>query len=922
MKKTRNIYILVGLIVVIALAMITVFFLDNGTNEPDSHTQGEINAQEYLLVNSLEKAPAAEDIILLHEGKDCSFVSTDEGLKKTAGEIAESIFDAVIIKSVALSDKNTTALTEAEQTKIKKICDYFVSKNKRVYVYCTAYLSETAFKSISTFAHGAVVDTSEVEAANADKLATKLEAIRENFTSRQLLLFSKDTSLIEKTNKNCVDGIFITVSGDADAEKFRQLQQSFSQKGISSFPFVDLSLYPQQLTSDEALRAIYSLRDYGVKKRAYSSYADVRSNKDNCFGAIETYIKTGISPLLAFRGINIRNYKQGDLVRVDEGFCKVNVTTSYLFPLYINGKSEGILPLGRGEIRLELLQGENSFIFSQLDKTVEYKAEFVFDGNLIESVSPSDSVRVSPGEKIVVMVVAYSEAEVSVRLGSAQFPAKKQQDSKGYAAFYAEVIMPADADSLFSVEKISVVATLGNHTQQAEGAKIIPVLLENTPTISTVQHSFNIQNYNPTYIDIEQQVLPSISEAISKATTNSYYVPFNGNQTAVITAEYADVIPSSSQVTFVPYCTAFAKGTKDFVIGESQLYDNEDKEWYYYYDLACGLKVARENVTLETATSMPENSLTVNSVYNSNGELIIRLKSLWKVPYTTDFKNQSYYSNNSSSYYASSFNATGISFTFHYTTSAQGEIDCSGSDVIASAQWSLSPENKTATLTLPFRQQGVYYGCSIRYEGDETVLTIKNNYKGVQGSVVVLDPGHGGKDSGATGLAGAVKESDINILVAYQVKDYLESQGVTVYMTRYADDDINKEGRKIFARSVNPDLHVGIHSDAISDNPQAIGTTAFYYKPFSIDLATNVHNEIVAAYTESIYANSPEKHNSISRGVKYYPFSPTRFDECPSTMVELGFLTNDNECYMLTLPETQKVLGQAIGVGICKTLTQ
>lgn len=922
MKKARNVYILVGVIVLVALAMIVAFFFDKGGNEPALQSQGKINAEEYLLMNSLEKAPEAEDIVFLQEDKDCSFAASDEGLKTAAGEIAESIFDAVAVKSVALSKKSTSSLTTEEQSKIKKICDYFVSKNKKAYVYCTAYLSESAFKSISTFAHGVIVDASEVAFENSDKLEEKLEAIRKNLGSGQLLVISDDMTVVERVNKPCFDGVFVPVEDEGDAENFRQLQQSFSQKGAGAFPFVDLSLYSQKLTSDKALRAVYSLRDCQAEKRGFSSYADIKSNKDNCFGAIETYIKTGISPLLAFRGLSIKDYEQGEKISVDEAFCKVNVISSYLFPVYINGKNEGILPLGKSEIRLELLQGENNFVFSQLDKTVTYKAEYNFDGNLIESVSPSDSIRVSPGETIVVMVVAYSQAEVTVRLGSAQFPAKKQQDSRGFAAFYAEVVMPQDAASLYSVEGISVVAAFGDYTQQAEGARIIPVLLENTPTSAIDSHSFNIQNYNPTYIDVEQQVMPSISEAISKATTNSYYVPFTGNQTAVITAEYADVVPSSSQVTFVPYCTALIKGTKDFVTGESQLYDAEDKEWYYYYDLACGLKVARENVTLETATSMPENSLTVNSVYNSNGELIIRLGSIWKVPYTTDFENQSYYTNNSSPYYASTFNATAISFTFHYTTSAQGNIDCSGSDVVSSAQWSLSPENKTATLTLPFRQRGVYYGCSIRYEGDETVITIKNGFKGLQGSVVVLDPGHGGKDSGATGLSGAVKESDINILVAYQVKDYLESQGVTVYMTRYADDDINKEGRKIFACGVNPDLHVGIHSDASSTNPQATGTTAFYYKPFSIDLATNVHNEIVAAYTESIYANSPEKHNSVSRGIKYYPFSPTRFDECPSAMVELGFLTNDNECYMLTLPETQKVLGQAIGVGICKTLTQ
>ena len=87
-------------------------------------------------------------------------------------------------------------------------------------------------------------------------------------------------------------------------------------------------------------------------------------------------------------------------------------------------------------------------------------------------------------------------------------------------------------------------------------------------------------------------------------------------------------------------------------------------------------------------------------------------------------------------------------------------------------------------------------------------------------------------------------------------------------------------------------------------------------------LATNIYNEIVNVYKSYLYAGQQELYDDIARGVKYYPFSVTRLDEFPSVLIELGFMTNDAECYMLTVPQNQQLLGQAIAKGICETLIQ
>lgn len=925
MKNKRSLFITVAVLFLAASTVMALLFI-NGRKDtvPAGPSITDTSAEEYLLMNTLEKAPEAQNLIFLTEGKDCSFVYGNEELKKAAKGITESLFDGVILKSTALSSTATRELTAEEAEKLKKVCEYFTSKDKTPFTYCTAYLSESGIKSLSAFSRGVVIDLEGVAENKKDSLINKLTNLRKELKGKGLILISPEKSELYKAiDKKLFDSLLISFNGMSDAERYREIQLEFLSSGTSVSPLTDFALCGKERRGQELLSAHYSIRDCKeTEMRAFTSYSDAKANEDNCYSAMKTYILRGIAPLLAFRELSIKETEAEP--KTTQGVYSIPVNASYLFPVYINGISAGTLPKGTGQLSLNLVRGKNSFTLEQNGKQLDYSVEYEFQGDIIKSVIPSDSISVSPGEELTVMAVAYSEAEVFVKLGTSKFPAEKQTEATGYTAFYAKIKMPTDIGELSSLDKISVVATLGEKTQILDGADIQAVMIENSPSFTTAPYngtSFSIDNFNPTYAEVHQQVAPSISAALSKATTNSYNEPYTGNQTAVVTAEYTDALPSSGSRDFVPYYTALAKGTKDFVIGESQVYDADENEWYYYYDLACGVRVSRDNVTLEPSETMPENALRVTSVYGNDGELTIRLANTWKVPYTMELEGQSYYSSNSYPFFVSDFTASAIKLTFHYTTVASGEIDCSASDVVSSASWTLSKESKTATLRLPLRQAGVFYGYSLSYEGDEAVITIRSKPEGLSGSVVVLDPGHGADDCGAMGLSGAVKESDINILVAYQVKNALEQQGVTVYMTRYADDDINLEGRKIFARSVKPDLYVSIHSDA-SSNPQTIGTSAFYYKPFSMPLASNIHSEIVSVYKNHIYAGRQDIYGSISRGVKYYPFSVTRLDECPSVLIELGFMTNDNECYMLTFPQNQELLGQAIARGICTTLTQ
>ena len=264
---------------------------------------------------------------------------------------------------------------------------------------------------------------------------------------------------------------------------------------------------------------------------------------------------------------------------------------------------------------------------------------------IIKSVGSSDTLRVSPGEEITLLVVAKNGAEVYVKWGAERYDAKTPSKEEEYSAYLVKVKMPASSDAIESMGEMLAVASFNGQTEQMAGPEIVIVTPEKRPTTTkeTEPPVYNIDNYNPTYIDTAQQVKPFLSEAISKATTNIYTAPFTGNQMAVVTADRADTKPLNAESDYVPYFPTFASGTMDFVVGESSSIDEDEGTTYYYYDLASGVKVKRDSVTLQPGSSMPENSLKLNSVYSGDGELTIRFESTWKVPYFVNLENQYYH---------------------------------------------------------------------------------------------------------------------------------------------------------------------------------------------------------------------------------------------------------------------------------------
>lgn len=172
--------------------------------------------------------------------------------------------------------------------------------------------------------------------------------------------------------------------------------------------------------------------------------------------------------------------------------------------------------------------------------------------------------------------------------------------------------------------------------------------------------------------------------------------------------------------------------------------------------------------------------------------------------------------------------------------------------------------------------------------------------------LVVIDPGHGGRDPGAT--VGHLREKDINLAVAQRIHRALRLQGLPVSMTRLADRFVSLRER---ADAGVPPAQVllSIHTDA-APHAQATGSTVFV-SPNASPKALLFAGCIAAELAQLPIG---------ARGIKPETFYLLHHTACPAVMVELGFLTHPEDRELLSCEEYQDRLAEAIARGVSEAL--
>lgn len=210
-------------------------------------------------------------------------------------------------------------------------------------------------------------------------------------------------------------------------------------------------------------------------------------------------------------------------------------------------------------------------------------------------------------------------------------------------------------------------------------------------------------------------------------------------------------------------------------------------------------------------------------------------------------------------------------------------------------------ENLNATklvFTVKSPQQAVVSSQPKTKTEGRVVAQTKNDF---HGRVIVLDPGHGGYDPGA--MRNNVMEKNITMSIAKLIEKNLKAQGATVIMTRTDDKFVSLEDRVILSNNKKPDIFVSVHINS-SENATAHGIETHYFKDDSLELAKSIHQAMTTEIEET------------NRGILKSRFYVIRHTNQPSVLLELGFISNDDERNLLLLPQQQEKFAKAIADGI------
>ncbi len=217
---------------------------------------------------------------------------------------------------------------------------------------------------------------------------------------------------------------------------------------------------------------------------------------------------------------------------------------------------------------------------------------------------------------------------------------------------------------------------------------------------------------------------------------------------------------------------------------------------------------------------------------------------------------------------------------------------------------------------------------------------------GMKVGKIVIDPGHGGKDTGSIGYGG-IREKDVTLAIAKKLKAELESRlNIEVLLTRETDVFLPLEQRTAMANVENADLFVSLHANA-SKNAKAAGIETFYLgltrdsrtqllaavenasaqqnlsqledvikkitmyekEKESRDFATKVHRKMISAVRKL-------EPSVRDRGVKKAPFVVLIGTEIPAILLEIGFISNKREAQIISQAASQSRVAQSISLGI------
>lgn len=195
-------------------------------------------------------------------------------------------------------------------------------------------------------------------------------------------------------------------------------------------------------------------------------------------------------------------------------------------------------------------------------------------------------------------------------------------------------------------------------------------------------------------------------------------------------------------------------------------------------------------------------------------------------------------------------------------------------------------------------------------------------------ALVVLDPGHGGADSGA--MAGTLAEKDLALDIAWRIDRFLTAQGVATLMTRVGDSYVALADRAALANRAEDAVFVSIHLNE-GARPVASGVETYFaaqqtsgrprlasWLPFLQAMSSNspnIESQSLAGFIQQELVAQTRATNRGTKAEQFYVLANVRH---PAVLVENGFLTNKDDAGKLGEANYREQLAMAISSGILK----
>jgi N-acetylmuramoyl-L-alanine amidase len=248
-------------------------------------------------------------------------------------------------------------------------------------------------------------------------------------------------------------------------------------------------------------------------------------------------------------------------------------------------------------------------------------------------------------------------------------------------------------------------------------------------------------------------------------------------------------------------------------------------------------------------------------------------------------------------------------------------------------------------------------GATVRVELGSAVGDVKLTQARSPGRpIVVLDPGHGGRDPGANAVSGSISEKDLTLTLARELRDELAERGrVRVAMTREDDRYLTLDQRAEIARRLGASAYLSLHIDS-APNPLARGATVYSLSDVASDaeaarladkenkdvglssepdgsvrgmlsdLALREQMNASASLAERLVRKSAGRYLLRPEPHRFADFRVLRHAEVPAVLFEAGYISNADDEALLLQPEKRAqivlALAQAIEADVASRLVR